>query len=131
MTNRVVLGKLNGSMAARVSKPGIDVLTASALEDFFLHESFKGHRILQTGSIPFATNTTTCTIYYPDWGFVPIIFMVPAASDTAVYPFLSGGNLVGVWNIEQEPTRTSCVFTIQTPLQSSLYVRYVILPLVN
>lgn len=131
MANRVCIGLNDGDWIARISKPGVNVLTETALGSFYMHEAFPSHRVLQTGSVLFGTSSTTVTITYPNRGFVPIIFACGGGADTLSFPYTRGGNLVGTWTIEQAPTATSCVFTRQITNSTPLYVHYAIFPMVN
>lgn len=131
MSNRVILGNYGGSFVARISKPGNDVLSAPLMSSYYLHELYRGHRILQSGTTYFPANATTCSISYPNFGFVPIIFASPGLDTLTSYPFISGGNIVGVFRITQTPTATSCVFTRNVATSTIFYMRYIILPLVN
>ncbi|WP_276122574.1 hypothetical protein [Pararhizobium qamdonense] len=131
MVDRVCIGLNNGNWIARISKPGIDVLTATSVGQFYMHEDFPSHRVLQAGSILFATNSLTATLTYPNRGFVPIIFACVGDVDSVGWPYRSGGNLIGTWAISQAPTATSCVFTRQTTSSAALYIHYAIFPMVN
>lgn len=81
-TNRVVLGQIDNEFHIRVSKEGIDVLTATDYNDFLLDDRFGYLGIHQTGTallqdpeapVDFFINQppTTRVIYFPPLGYTP------------------------------------------------------------
>lgn len=132
MSNRAIFGFNGTTFCCRISRPGVDVLTATSLADFYLHEDYFNHQILVKGSGIIAANAASATITYPNFGFVPIIITSTShADDTNSWPYMPAGGAMGPYQIIQAPTATSCVLTRNTVTSTPLYFRYMILPLVN
>ncbi len=129
MANRIVLGVNGADWVARISKPGIDVLTNTDLSNFWMHEDYYSMRILQTGTVAFGASATV-TITYPNRGYIPIILCYLGTEENLNWPVASGGNAIGVWRVTQEPTASSCTFTRHSTSQA-VFAHYMILPLVN
>lgn len=71
MTNRVVMGNKGGTYGLWVSKPGVNVLTASET-DMLLSTSGTFGQIVRSGS--FAAGTGTYSISWSALGFRPRLF---------------------------------------------------------
>ena len=75
MANRVCLGaRPNGSIGLYISRPGIDVLTASADTHFLFNSEWKAYQVVQTGEVSLAFSTwTNVTFNIVDVGHRPFI----------------------------------------------------------
>ena len=69
MVNRVLLGSYGGSFKARISRPGIDVLTATSLSDFMMHEAYAGLAPIQSGVVYLPPGTARTVIYVAQEGY--------------------------------------------------------------
>lgn len=73
MVSRVLIGNVNG-FKARITKPGVDVESASSIESFLLHEQYSANNILLRTEVLVTPNMAD---YYsfpiPDPGFIPFV----------------------------------------------------------
>lgn len=80
MANRVLIGTKEGSHGLYVSKPGVDVITASPQDLAFDSRLGNYASVLVSG-----TTTPGQTIYFADAGYVPLAYA----------QILEGGQLIG------------------------------------
>lgn len=86
MTNRVVIGNLNGNFAARISKPGVNVLTATEIGDFLLHELYNTDRTIQRGQVVQSPGGADFSyVATPAVGYVPFCVATMMLFQTSAY----------------------------------------------
>ncbi|RDE08439.1 hypothetical protein DVH29_11250 [Pelagibacterium lacus] len=62
----------------KVSKPGVDVLTAS-MADLLLDSNAQMLQVLDSGVFAGVPQNATRTVTLPDLGFVPLVYFYPAS----------------------------------------------------
>lgn len=87
MVNRVLVGQHNGQFVARVSVPGVDVMTATQIQHFMMHELYSSDQVLMRGSaILTETMPEYVEIPIPMLGYIPFVefYMTSAPVSTGV-----------------------------------------------
>lgn len=75
MVQRVLLGsKSSGEIGLYISKPGINVTTATGRNFLFNSDTFQAMQFLQTGAASVPVNTTV-RIAVPNMGYYPMVFL--------------------------------------------------------
>lgn len=95
MTNRVALGAIGGgNYGLKISKPGVDVLSA-ADKDLSFSSLWPAHSLIhQTGTMTVTTSPTT--VSFTDLGFIPVAAMMREISSGHYGPL--------VWSIVITPS---------------------------
>lgn len=133
MANRVWLGVQSGNFRFRISKPGVNVLTASESQLMF-SENYKGWQWVQTGTVTFpnAGGIQTQTINFANRGIVPYVVFYRCGSATT--DWFDPGPWAGVAGLNEfdstrtiDITATSCTFEVVGANDGGRYVRYLLI----
>lgn len=86
MTNRVLIGALGGgAQGIKISRPGVNVLTAADY-DLIFHSDWVGNsKIHQRGTLTYGS-----TASFPSLGFIPVVFTAVLISSSDYRPCISG-----------------------------------------
>lgn len=74
MTNRLILGNRSGQYGLWISKPGIDVLTASEADCLFSSD-VRAFQVVQSGNLGDLGTSGSATISTVDQGFMPFVLI--------------------------------------------------------
>lgn len=96
MSGRIALGQKSGQYGLWVSRPGVEVLTASD-DDMLLSTSRTGLMIIASGVIYSPGNNTTHDFTIPALGYTPLVIVT--------------GAYVGGWSFPSSTTLRIHVFT--------------------
>lgn len=73
MTNRILIGWYDGDFVARISNPGVNVLTNTNMNNFMMHEDFSSMGLILSGLVKRTPGQSTLTISFSSMGFVPLL----------------------------------------------------------
>ena len=99
MVNRMMMGLHGGVWKFRISKPGIDVLTAS-LDNCAMHELLQMGQIRQYGEfyLPTGTGTRSVVINFTNDGYIPQVYYSTGygfGNKYRTYPNTDAGSAMG------------------------------------
>lgn len=102
MTNRIILGNRGGSYGLFISRPGVDVSSATSPDDLIFSSSVSTWQIVQTGQVylPAPSNQRDPvyeTISYPDLGYNPTIFVLPHLNITDIGGYIGFMPWLNLW----------------------------------
>lgn len=103
MANRVCLGQRSSDIGLFISKPAVNVLTAS-LDNMLFSSSARAYQAVASGTVAIANNSST-TIAYPNNGYVPTVLMFPVFTGFVASLSSSDAPLLQTW--VDEVTATS------------------------
>lgn len=115
MANRVCLGqKSAGQFGLWISKPGVDVLSAS-LDQMLLATDLNSFQIITSGNVLLAASASSVTIDIPNFGFRPLLMWTGE--------WVTGGLSAGNVNRVTYNSNTNITFTavMATPFDYRIY----------
>lgn len=83
MTNRILIS----AAGLKVSKPGVNVLTASAVGDFSFSSDYLGYGLYQAGTFLATGNRVETTFSFTSLGYVPFVLLAVQGSGVAIFSY--------------------------------------------